>query len=80
MEKALVPIKSPFLSKVNWSALGLVIVSLLMLFGVDMDDATKANISNAIGVVVGLVIMLVKTWFTDSVHPQSLPPKSVPPV
>ena len=45
-----------------------------------MDDATKANISNAIGVVVGLVIMLVKTWFTDSVHPQSLPPKSVPPV
>ena len=78
MTHALVPVKSALLSKINWSAMGLVIVSLLMLFGVDMDEATKANISNAISVLVGLVIMALRTWFSPTVTAQSLPPKNVP--
>jgi hypothetical protein len=70
---ATVPIKSAWLSKINWTQLVSVIASLLALKGIDLDAQTQANILAGIVGINAVVTFVMRTWFNGSVNVSSLP-------
>ena len=68
---SLVPVQSAYLSKVNWTQLIMLLLTVLTYFGVPIDDATKLQIVSGV-VALGTVLTVVwKTFFTKSITPQS---------
>lgn len=70
---AQVPMKSAWLSKINWTqAIGVVamIGTALNLF--DLDPETQVKVVTAIGVVQGGITWMIKTFFTPTVTPTSV--------
>lgn len=75
MDKATVPVKSAFSSKVNWTqAVGGVAMFLTFLtggkFNLSADD--QLAIVTVIGLVQSGVTWVLRTWFTTSILPSSL--------
>lgn len=72
--KAVVSVKSEWLSKINWTQFIGVFAMLASFFGLDLDAKTQAEVVVAIGVVQGFLTIIWKTWFTSTVTAKSLPP------
>lgn len=72
--KVVVPIKSGWFSKINWTGAMGIIFMLLALFGLPIADADQASIIAAIGILSNFLIMIWRQWFTSSVTASSLPP------
>lgn len=72
-----VPVKSAWLSKINWGvAIGLV-ASAASFFGLDLDADTQAKAQMAITGAMGVYVWLMKTFFTTTVTPAAVPPSTV---
>jgi len=70
-----VPVKSAWLSKVNWVQ-GVAALSMILVFVFGNSAALTPEQQNSIVVVIGLagnvVTWIVKTWFTPTVSAASL--------
>lgn len=68
---ALVPVKSTWASKINWTAFIGLATMLATTFGLDLDpDVLKAAIAG-IAAIWTLATWVIKTFFSPSVTPQS---------
>lgn len=66
MTHATVGVKSSLASKINWTALSGAIVAVIAAFGIDLSDEVRTNILTSIPIVGGVVIWILRTWFTKS--------------
>lgn len=66
--------KSAWMSKINWTQIGSSMAALLTanVFGLDFETQAKVLLGLNIAQSVGTVVL--KTWFTNTVSPQSMPP------
>lgn len=62
-----VPVKSPWLSKINWAnGIGLA-VSALAFFGIIVPEELKEQVGIASAAVTQVVTIILRTWFNNSV-------------
>lgn len=67
-----VPVKSAWLSKINWTqGIGMA-ASLGVLFGIHVPPETQAAAITGIQAVSAVATWVIKTWFTKTVTPGSL--------
>ncbi len=71
MKTAVVDVKSAWASKINWVSLIGVIAMIGSFFGLDLDTATQAALVTAIGTISGVITMVLRTFFTKTITPQS---------
>jgi uncharacterized membrane protein len=77
---AVVSVKSAWTSKINWVQLVSVAAVLGTVFGIDISAEDQAKIVAAVAIVSNIVTGVIKTWFTPTITPQSIPDRvSVPP-
>jgi hypothetical protein len=74
-DTAIVPIKSAWTSKINWTQAISVIASLLALKGINLDASTQASILSVIIGINAVTTWVMRTWFNGSVTASSLPTK-----
>lgn len=69
-----VPVKSAWLSKINWTQ-GIALLAMAGTFlGFDLDAKTQAEVLAGIVGIQSAVTWLLKTFFTTTVTPASIPP------
>jgi len=74
-ETAVVPVKSAWSSKVNWTQAvgGLAMIIAFATGGaLNLSAEDQAAIVTVIGLVQGVVTWILKTWYSPAVHPASL--------
>lgn len=64
-----VVIKAAWLSKINWTQALAMLAAVLVLFGIDLDAHTQAQILVVITAIQGLITWWLKTFGTPSVTP-----------
>ncbi len=69
MNTAVVPVKSAWASKTNWTQAIAVIAMILSFFGFDLDVATQTAILAGIIGVQATITWILRTFFTDSITP-----------
>lgn len=74
MVNIVVPIKSAWLSKINWTQAISMLAMVGTVFGLDLPPQTQADIVVAIGLAQGVMTWVFKTFFTNTVTPSSVPP------
>lgn len=67
-----VDVKPARLSKINWTQIVALVVMVLSLFGIEMDDKTRADLLAGLIGVQSVVTFVLRTWFTKEVTPQSV--------
>lgn len=72
--KVTVETKSAWVSKINWLQILGAIVSLATTNVLGLDDATQAKVLAATTLAQSLGTVVLKTWFTNTITPQSMPP------
>lgn len=72
-----VPVKSAWLSKINWTQGIALLAAAGTFFGFDLDAGTQASILAGIVGVQAAVTWMLKTFFTTTVTPASIPPGAV---
>lgn len=70
---AKVPIKTAWLSKINWTQAVAFIAALATMFGIDLDSETQSQILTGIVAIQAVVSWVLRTWFNASVSQASLP-------
>lgn len=68
---AVVTVKSGWASKINWVQAGGMFASVAAFFGLDVPPDTLAAIIGGIQAAAALVTVMLKTFFTPTVTPQS---------
>lgn len=72
-----VPVKSAWKSKINWGVAISLVASAVSFFGLDLDAETQAQAQMAITGITGVYVWVMKTFFTNTVTPASVPPSAV---
>ena len=67
---ATVPVKSAWLSKINWASVISVVAAVLTYFGLNLDAETQAAILTAITSVTAVIIWVLRTFFNRTVTPE----------
>jgi len=67
-----VPLKSPWLSKINWVSVIGAVAAVLLVFGVNIDPDMQAKAAGGLIALQSIITIVVKTWFTDTVTPQAV--------
>jgi hypothetical protein len=68
-ETANVPVKSAWLSKINWTAIGSAAVSLVTSNALGLEPQTQATILLATNLVTNVATMIFRTYFNQTVTP-----------
>ena len=69
---AVVETKSGWASKINWTQFTGIAASLLAWVGLDVSTETLIAIIGGIQAVQAVVTVIIRTWFTKAVTPQSV--------
>lgn len=77
METTRVEVKSAWLSKINWTQVVAFAASVLAVKGIDLDASTQVAVVMTIQGIQGIATWVMKTWFTATVSPTSVPPASI---
>jgi len=72
--KVVVPVKSAWLSKINWTQGIAALAMLLTFFGIELDANTQSQMLAGIIGVQAVLTWAMKTFFTSTVTPSSQPP------
>lgn len=73
-----VPVKSAWYSKINWTqAVGMLAMLGTAFGGFDITPETQVEIVTAIGLAQGAITYILKTFFTNTVTPAAIPPGTV---
>ena len=70
-DEVVVPVKSAWFSKINWTQAIAFLAMLVSYFGINVDPATQAAILAAITAISTIVTWIMKTFFTKSITPSS---------
>lgn len=62
-----VPVKSAWLSKINWTQAVTVVAMILTFFGINVPEETKAALIAGIGSIGAVVTWIFRTWFNKTV-------------
>jgi len=65
--------KSAFLSKINWTQVGAAVMTLVTTNALGLDDATQVKVLAVTTLAQSVLTVVLKTWFTSTVTPESLP-------
>lgn len=68
---AVVPVKSSFASKINWTAFVMGILTLGTAFGLPIDDGLKVKLVAVIVPLGSALIVVIKTFYTRSISKAS---------
>jgi hypothetical protein len=71
-QTANVPVKSAWLSKINWTSAGAAATSLIIALGIDIPADKKAAILSGLTIAQSVLTWIFRTWFNASVPPSSL--------
>ncbi len=74
---ATVPVQSPWFSKINWTQAVQALAAVLVIATggkIDLTPTDQAYIVGGIVVVGNLLTVILKTYFTTTVTPQSVTP------
>ena len=66
-ETVVVPVKSSFASKINWTQAVGAAGMLLTMYGVNLSPDKQAAIVTVIGLVTQVATWIQRTWFTTSI-------------
>lgn len=69
---AVVPVKSSWASKINWTQAVAMGASVAVIFGVDVPPEQQVAIVAVIQGVQSVATWVLRTWFNASVSPASL--------
>lgn len=75
--QVVVPVKSAWLSKINWGVGISLVASFASFFGFDFDADTQVQVQLAITSTTAVYVWIMRTFFTTAVTPTSLPPSSI---
>ncbi len=75
---AIVPVKSAWLSKINITAAIAAAIALLAAFGVAIPAEWQVTLVKVVAVFGPILTIVLKTWFTNTVTPSSLPTPPAP--
>jgi hypothetical protein len=67
-----VPIKSGWASKINWTQAAGIVASLAAWLGLDISPETMLAVFGGIQAAVGVVTVILRTWFTREVTAESV--------
>ena len=71
VETAIVPVKSAWLSKINWAAIGSSVASLATTNVLGLDAATQAQVLVVVNLATNVLTFVLRTWFNRSVTPEA---------
>jgi hypothetical protein len=74
--EALVEVKSPFASKVNWVAAATSLLALFAAFGLEIPEAYQNMILGVLPTIGSIAVVILRTWFSTTVLSTSLPDKT----
>ncbi len=69
---ATVPVKSAWLSKVNWTAIGTAVMTLITTNALGLDAATQVKVLSVTTIASNVLTIVFRTFFNGSVSPGSL--------
>jgi len=69
---ARVPVRSSRLSKINWTAIGGAVMTLVTTNALGLDDATQVKVLAGSTLAQSALTIVFRTWFNNSVSPASL--------
>ena len=69
METAIVPVKSAWLSKINWLAIGSSLASLATANVLGLDPETQAKVLVGVNVATNVGTFIFRTWLNHTVTP-----------
>lgn len=72
--KVVVPVKSIWSSKIMWTQVVGIACMAATLFGVDIPAELQLQIVSGIVAAQGVITVILKTFFTNTVTPSSIPP------
>lgn len=72
METANVPVRSGWLSKINWTQLGSFIASLLAVFSIDISPEQTIAVVLGIQALQSIGTVILRQFFTKSVTASSV--------
>lgn len=73
--RVVVDTKSIWFSKIFWTnVVGIAAMAVSMFGGLEISPQTQLDIVAGIGVVQGALTVVLKTFFTSTVTPSSVPP------
>lgn len=76
-DQVFVEVKSPWFSKINWVQVGGAIITTAMALvsggSLGLDAATTVKVMGALNVIQAIATIIIKTYYTNTVTPQSLP-------
>ena len=72
MDKVLVNTKSAWFSKINWTAIGSAILTLITTNALGLDPVTQVKVLSATQLVQSVATVVFRTWFNNTVTPTSL--------
>lgn len=72
--RVVVPIKTIWSSKIMWTQVIGIGCMVATLFGVDVPPDLQLQIVSGIVAVQGVITVILKTFFTSTVTPSSVPP------
>lgn len=72
MDKALVPVRSSWASKINWTAIGGAVMTLVTTNALGLEPQTQVKVLAATQLVQSVATVIFRTWFNNSVSPASL--------
>ncbi len=72
MNKALVPVRSSWASKINWTAIGGAVMTLVTTNALGLEAQTQVKVLAATQLVQSVATVIFRTWFNNSVSPASL--------
>lgn len=71
-DTVVVPVKSAWLSKINWTQAVGVLASILVVFGVDLPADTQLSIVAGIQGAQAAVTWILRTFFTKAITPANV--------
>lgn len=74
---AIVPVKPGWLSKINWTAIGSSVASLLTTNALGLEPEMQAQILLGVNVATNILTIVLRTWFSGTVNEASLPSQKV---
>lgn len=76
-ETVVVEVKSAWGSKIIWTQVVGVLAMVGTVFGFDVPPEMQSEIVVGIGAIQGIITLVLKTWFTSTVTPSSVPTTTV---
>lgn len=74
MSTAIVPVKSAWLSKINWTQVISAVLTLITTNAFGLEAETQVKVLAVVQMLQSVATVILRTWFNGTVAPASLDP------